>query len=213
MFYEPIKRLMDIVTAVAVAIVFSPIIILTGIAIKLDSPGPAIYKQNRVGKDGKIFELLKFRSMVSEADSFLLNNPKFLKKFKNPSGWKGGDASEDPRITRVGRFIRKYTFDELPQLWNVLVGDMSIVGPRAYRNDVLGNEVEEQLKFFPHLRDKVKLALSIKPGLSGPWQVSGRNKLSWEQRVELDAKYAQQKSIINDILILLKTPFVMLNRW
>lgn len=213
MLYEPIKRLMDITSALAVALIFSPIIILVAIAIKLDSPGPIIYKQKRIGKDGKIFDLWKFRSMVDDADEYLRDNKTFSQKFKRPEGWKA-EASADPRITRVGRFTRRYTFDELPQLWNILNGDMSIVGPRAYRKDsIVGDEIEEQLKYHPHLREKVKLALSVKPGLSGPWQVSGRNKLSWDKRVELDADYAQNKTLAKDFLILLKTPFAMLNKW
>jgi lipopolysaccharide/colanic/teichoic acid biosynthesis glycosyltransferase len=194
-------------------LVFLPIILLICLAIKIDSPGPIFYIQNRVGKNGKTFGMFKFRSMVANADDFLLKHPEFMKKFKNKFGWKFGEANEDPRITRVGRFIRKYTLDELPQLLNIIRGEMSMVGPRAYRNDALGDEIEEQLKHYPHLREKVKLALSVPPGVSGPWQTSGRNKLSWEQRVELDAGYAAQKSILCDILIILKTPFVMFNKW
>lgn len=143
------------------------------------------------------------------------NNKAFISKFKKKEGWKL-QASEDPRITRVGRFIRKYSFDELPNLWNIFIGDMSIVGPRAYRRDSFGDEVEEQLKLYPDrpdLREKLKIAWSVKPGLTGPWQTSGRNKLSWDKRVELDAAYAQSKSILGDISYILKTPFVMLNKW
>lgn len=213
MFYDATKRIIDIFTASLVGLVFLPISLVIALAIKMDSPGPIFYLQKRVGKDGKIFELIKFRSMVEEADSYLLKNKKLLKKFKSPEGWKGGEASEDPRITRVGRFIRRFTLDELPQLLNVLSGDMSMVGPRAYRNDILGDEVEEQLRIYPHLREEAKMALSVKPGLSGPWQVSGRNKLTWEQRVALDAKYAARKSIITDLIIILKTPLAMLSKW
>lgn len=213
MFYFVTKRIIDIFTAFLVGLVFLPVSLLIALAIKMDSPGPVFYFQKRVGKDGKIFELIKFRSMVEEADAFLIKNKQLLKKFKSPEGWKGGEASEDPRITRVGRFIRRFTFDELPQLLNVLKGDMSMVGPRAYRNDILGDEIEEQLKLYPHLREEAQLALSVKPGLSGPWQVGGRNKLTWEQRVAVDAKYASKKSLINDLVIILKTPFAMLNKW
>lgn len=211
--YNILKRLVDIIVALAVGLVFLPLILLIAIAIKFDSPGPIIYRQKRVGKDGKIFDLLKFRSMIAEADNFLKANSQFRKSFKKPEGWKA-EASEDPRITRVGRFTRKYSIDELPQIWNILIGDMSIVGPRAYRKDNLGgDEIEEQLKFHPHLRDKVKIALSVRPGLSGPWQVGGRNKIPWDKRVELDADYAQRHSIFNDIKIIFKTPFAMLNKW
>ena len=218
MSYETIKRIIDVVGAVAILIVFSPILLAIVLAIKVTSPGPVFVEpenrhMKRVGKGGKIFRLYKFRSMMEGADDFLLRNTAFRKKFKRPEGWKT-EASEDPRITRVGRFIRKYTLDELPQLWNVMTGDMSIIGPRAYRqDDKIGDEIEQQLKFYPHLRDKIKVALSVKPGITGPWQVGGRNKLSWDKRVELDADYAKRRSLPYDLLILLKTPFAMLNKW
>ncbi len=204
---------MDITTALGVLLIFSPLLLLISIAIKLDSPGPVIFKHRRVGRGGKIFYMWKFRSMVQDANTqTYLKNKEFIKNFKRKEGWKM-DADKDPRVTRVGRFIRKYSFDELPNLWNILVGDMSIVGPRAYRRDAFGDEIEEQLKIYPHLRDELQIALSVKPGLSGPWQVGGRNKLSWDTRVELDARYAQQRNIFTDLLILLKTPFAMLNKW
>src|SRR3989338_4449536 len=191
MLYDTIKRLIDIVVAIAVFLIFSPLIVLIAVAIKVDSPGPIIYKQKRVGLNGHLIDLYKFRSMMEGADDFLLRNTAFRKKFKRPEGWKT-EASEDPRITRVGRFIRKYTLDELPQLWNVMTGDMSIIGPRAYRqDDKIGDEIEQQLKFYPRVRDKI----------------------SWDKRVELDADYAKRRSLPYDLLILLKTPFAMLNKW
>ena len=129
-------------------------------------------------------------------------------------GWKFSDASQDPRITRVGRFIRKYSLDEVPNLWNIFVGDMSMVGPRAYRNDdIFGDEIAQMVKIYPYLREKLNFAMSVKPGVSGPWQTSGRNKLSFDKRVELDANYAENHTILGDIIILLKTPFAMLNKW
>ncbi len=187
--------------------------LLIAIAIKFDSPGPVIYKAKRVGRGGKIFDMWKFRSMVSDADEFLIGHPQYMKVFKKKEGWKFGDAGEDPRITRVGRFIRKYSFDELPNLWNILAGDMSMVGPRAYRRDAVGDEIAEQLKIYPQLNGQLKVALSVKPGLSGPWQVSGRNKLSWDRRVQLDAEYAARKSLLRDLFIIIKTPLVMFNEW
>lgn len=211
--YEITKRFIDIIIALAVLIVFSPLIILISIGIVLDSPGPIIYKQRRVGKNGKIFDIWKFRSMYDRAENELLENKKFMKNLKKREGWKL-EASQDPRITRVGRFIRKYSFDELPNLWNILSGDMSMIGPRAYRNDdIFGDEIAQQLKFFPKLKKELEVALSVKPGLTGPWQTTGRNKISWDKRVILDAKYARNKSLWDDFIIVLKTPFAMFNKW
>jgi lipopolysaccharide/colanic/teichoic acid biosynthesis glycosyltransferase len=211
--YEILKRITDILAAGFVSLIFSPLIVLVAIAIKFDSSGPIVYKAKRVGKNGKGFEMWKFRSMVDDADDFLLKHPKYMKVFKQKEGWKFDEAGEDPRITRVGRFIRKYSVDELPNLFNIFVGDMSIVGPRAYRRDAVGDEIAEQLKLYPDLKEELKVALSVKPGLTGPWQTGGRNKLSWDQRVRLDAAYARQKNIFKDFLYVLKTPFVMLNKW
>lgn len=211
--YEILKRVTDILAAVFVTLIFSPLLILICIAIPLDSPGPIIYKQRRVGKKGKIFFIWKFRSMYNKAENDLVNDQNFMKKLKKKEGWKL-KANEDPRITRVGRFIRKFSLDELPNLWNIFAGDMSIVGPRAYRNDdIFGDEIAQQLKFYPGLEKDLKIAMSVKPGLTGPWQTSGRNKLAWDKRVKLDAIYAKQKDIVQDFWIVLKTPFAMTNKW
>ncbi len=211
--YDKVKRTVDFITALAVGIIFSPLILLIIIAIKLDSVGPIIYRAKRVGINSRIFDMWKFRSMVTQADKFLLKNPRFMRIFKKKEGWKFDDAADDPRITRVGRFIRKYSLDELPNLVNIISGDMSMVGPRAYRKDSVGDEIAEMLKIYPGLENKLEVALSVKPGLTGPWQVSGRNKLSWDKRVELDANYAKKKSFLIDLIIILKTPLAMLNRW
>lgn len=211
--YDVLKRTTDILAALFVFLLFSPLILLIVIAIKLDSPGPIIYKHRRVGKNGKIFYLWKFRSMYDKAENLMVKDKEFIKKFMTKEGQKL-EADEDPRITRVGRFIRKYSFDELANLWNIFAGDMSIVGPRAYRKDnVLGDEVSQQLKYFPELKEEVKVAMSVKPGLTGPWQIGGRNALSWDKRVALDAAYARQRSIWKDFLIVIKTPLAMLNKW
>ncbi len=210
--YETAKRFLDISTALAVLIIFSPIFIILPALIKLDSPGPVFYKQRRVGKDGKEFFIYKFRNMYTNADEMVMQDPAFRKLFKKKAGWKL-DLDQDPRITKVGKFLRKYSLDELPQIFNILEGTMSMVGPRAYRRDGVGDEIEEQLKNYPKLRKKMKLVLSVKPGLTGPWQTSGRNDLSWDRRVNLDADYAQRKSLLYDIFILLRTPGSMLSRW
>lgn len=212
--YEVIKRILDITVSLLVFLVFSPLILIICIAIPLDSPGSIIFKQRRVGLNGKLFDMWKFRSMFDKVDEKLKDNKEFMKNFKKKDGWKFSDASQDPRITRVGRFIRKYSLDEVPNLWNIFVGDMSMVGPRAYRNDdIFGDEIAQMVKIYPHLKDKLTFAMSVKPGVSGPWQTSGRNKLSFDKRVELDAEYAEKHSLIRDIIILLKTPFAMLNKW
>mgnify|MGYP001468055951 CR=1 FL=1 len=210
--YETAKRFLDISTALAVLIIFSPIFIIIPALIKLDSSGPVFYKQRRVGKDGKEFFIYKFRNMYTNADEMVMQDPVFRKLFKKKAGWKL-DLDEDPRITKIGKFLRKYSLDELPQIFNILEGTMSMVGPRAYRRDGVGDEIEEQLKNYPKLRKKMKLVLSVKPGLTGPWQTSGRNDLSWDRRVNLDADYAQRKSLLYDIFILLRTPGSMLSRW
>lgn len=211
--YNITKRFIDIIIALAVLIVFFPLIVLISFGIVFDSPGPIIYKQRRVGKNGRIFYIWKFRSMYDQAENELLENKEFMKNLKKREGWKL-EANKDPRITRVGRFIRKYSFDELPNLWNILSGDMSMIGPRAYRNDdIFGDEIAQQLKFFPKLKKELEVALSVKPGLTGPWQTTGRNKISWDKRVMLDAKYAREKSLWNDFIIILKTPLAMFNKW
>lgn len=213
MFYDTAKRALDIFSAILLTIVFLPLIVLIAIAVKVDSPGPVIFWHRRVGKNKKIFLMAKFRTMIDHADEYFTSHPDVLKEFKKKEGWKFGEAKDDPRITRVGRFIRRFSLDELPQVWNILNGDMSLVGPRAYRKDMLGDEVEEQLKFHPDLRKTADIALSVKPGLTGLWQVSGRNVLSWDKRIELDAEYAKKKSLLFDLYLILRTPPHMLNKW
>lgn len=210
--YNATKRLLDLLTASIVMVIFSPIWVLVPLLIVLDSKGPVFYKQKRVGKDGKEFFIQKFRTMYTNADKMLLENEELRTKFKKKSGWKF-DVEKDPRITRVGRLLRKFSLDELPQLLNIFEGQMSMVGPRAYRRDDVGDEIEEQLKLYPELKDEMKIALTVKPGLTGPWQTSGRNTLSWDQRVHLDAEYARRQSLWYDVVILFKTPRAMLSKW
>lgn len=205
MLYNFFKRLMDIILAIILGIFFLPICILTAIAIKLDSPGPVLADTpERVGKDGKLFKMYKFRSMIANAHHLLRTDPKFKKlyeKYKRNS-YK---LTDDPRITRVGKFIRKHSIDEIPQLLNVLKGEMSIVGPRAYYPDELIN----QQKKYPQTKDLVKIVLSAKPGITGLWQVSGRSEINFDKRIKMDAIYVRRRSILYDIIILLKTPMVM----
>jgi lipopolysaccharide/colanic/teichoic acid biosynthesis glycosyltransferase len=203
------KRFIDIFGSVFLLIIFSPILLATAIIIKKTSPGPIFFKQKRVGENSKEFWMYKFRSMyVGDNDKRLKENyPELWKKYKE-SGWKL-PMSEDPRITPVGKVIRSLTIDEFPQLFNILKGEMSLVGPRAYREEEL-KEYEEK---FPHTKHLIEDIRSVKPGVTGPWQTSGRNELNFEQRAELDSRYIRNRSIRQEILILIKTPMAMLSRW
>jgi exopolysaccharide production protein ExoY len=207
MFYDNIKRTIDILGSVILIIIFSPIMVLTAIAIKLTSDGPVMADTpRRVGKDGKLFRLFKFRSMIVNAHKLIRTDPKFkalYKKYKK-SSYK---LFEDPRVTNVGQIIRKYSIDETPQFINVLKGEMSIVGPRAYFPD----ELEEQQEKYPNTKKLVKEVLTVKPGITGYWQVTGRSEVNFDKRIEMDAYYARKRSILLDVLILMKTPWAMIS--
>ena len=184
-----IKRLMDVVGALIIAALTWPIMVLTAIAIKLDSPGPVFFTQTRVGENGRPFTIYKFRSMVANAEDLLpllldiehLDEPAY--KLKN-----------DPRCTRVGRFIRRWSIDELPQLLNVLKGEMSLVGPRP-----------EMMWLVERYTPEQRRRLAVKPGITGPVQVSGRGDLSFQQRLKLELDYIENYSLWKDVKILLKT--------
>lgn len=206
MNYQLVKRIMDIILAIFLAILFLPIWIIIPILIKLHSKGPVIYSHWRVGKDGKEFRLYKFRTMVENADEILFKKDKrLLKKFKE-GDWK---LKNDPRITKLGRLIRNLTIDEFPQLWNVLKGEMSIVGPRAYVKE----EIKEQTRKYPETKKLMKTILSVKPGITGPWQTSGRNEIPFRRRARMDYNYARNHSFWRDLMILLKTPKAMVSKW
>ena len=201
------KRLIDIVGSFLLLILFLPIIIPTAIAIKLNSPGPVLADvPERVGYGGGSFKMLKFRSMVINAHHLLRTDPRFKSLYEE---YKKGSykLKKDPRITSVGRFIRKHSFDEIPQLINVLMGDMSLVGPRAYYPD----ELENEQKKYPHTQKLVDRVLSIKPGITGLWQVTGRSEINFDKRIAIDAKYVDKISLIEDLKIILKTPLVMIS--
>jgi lipopolysaccharide/colanic/teichoic acid biosynthesis glycosyltransferase len=205
--YEPIKRVVDIVLAIILLILFWPVIFITVIAIKLDSSGPILADTPpRVGKDGKLFRMYKFRSMVKNAYMLLQTDEKYKKLYEEYK--KGGyKLTNDPRITRVGLYIRKYSVDELPQFLNVIKGDMSIVGPRAYYAD----ELRDQQKKYPYTKDAVKIMMGVKPGITGVWQVSGRSEINFDKRIQMDAEYARRRSVLYDLYLILKTPFAMLS--
>lgn len=207
MFYVFAKRAMDIFSALILGIIFLPIALLTALAIKLESTGPILADTPpRVGQNGSLFKLYKFRSMIVGAHELLRSDPKFKKLYQEykKSSYK---LHEDPRVTGVGKFIRKHSIDEIPQLINVLKGEMSLVGPRPYYPD----ELTEQQEKYPQTRQLVKEVLRIKPGLTGAWQVSGRSEINFDKRIAMDAQYVKQGSIIYDLGILLKSPWAMIS--
>lgn len=207
MWYEISKRIIDLIGGLILLIFFAPFMLIAAIAIKLTSEGPVFADiPKRVGKNGKPFRFLKFRSMFVNAHSLIRTDPRFKKLYEEykHSSYK---LHKDPRITKVGKFIRKYSIDETPQFFNVLTGDMSIVGPRAYFPD----ELENQQRRYPDTKPLVKEMLSVKPGITGYWQVTGRSEVNFDKRIEMDAYYARKKSIFLDLLILLKTPWAMIS--
>ncbi len=206
-FYEVTKRFMDIVSSVLLLILFSPIIIIVAIAIKTGSRGPTLADTpERVGKNGCRFKMYKFRSMVDNAHEILHESPKYAELF---DAYKKGSykLKHDPRITTAGHFIRKHSLDEVPQLINVLKGEMSLVGPRAYYPD----ELREQQKKYPNTRKAVKVVLSVKPGVTGYWQVSGRSEINFDKRIQMDAYYVRMRSILYDLWIISKSPWAMIS--
>jgi exopolysaccharide biosynthesis polyprenyl glycosylphosphotransferase len=189
------KRAMDITGSIVGLALLSILLVLIAVLIKIEDPkGPIFFSQTRVGKNGKEFKMYKFRSMVSDAEEKLED----LLKYNEVSGAMF-KMKDDPRITRIGTFIRKTSIDELPQLLNVLMGDMSLVGPRP----PLPREVEEYTSY-----DKQRLL--VKPGCTGIWQVSARNSVGFEEMVEMDLYYIQNRGLYFDLKIILKTVTVLL---
>lgn len=184
--YEKVKRIGDVVCSVAALTVLMPVLLITSGLIVLDDFGSPFYTQIRVGKDGKPFKIYKFRSMYCDADA---RRAELLEK--NEGSGATFKMKKDPRITRIGSIIRKTSIDELPQLVNILKGDMSIIGPRP---------------FIPSEQDNLPLdRLSVKPGLSCYWQISGKNELSLAEQIALDRKYLKERSLWTDVKIVLKT--------
>jgi exopolysaccharide production protein ExoY len=202
--YQIGKRIMDICFSIGGIILFSPILIGTAIWIKMVSPDGPVFADIplRVGKGGKNFRFLKFRSMIPHAHEWLQSRPELLKKWQD-NNYK---LDPDPRLIKGSLFIRKSSIDEMPQFFNVLIGDMSVVGPRAYHDF----EIEAQLAKHPHLRDEMNEVLTVKPGITGLWQTSGRSQIEFEDRVKLDATYARKKSLMYDLILILKTPLVVI---
>jgi lipopolysaccharide/colanic/teichoic acid biosynthesis glycosyltransferase len=192
------KRLFDVIFSLSVLILFFPLYLILATLIAISSPGPIFYVQERVGKNYKPFGCLKFRTMVYNADDLLSDlmttSPHLREEFEDNFKLK-----QDPRITAIGKFLRFTSLDEFPQFWNVLKGDMSVVGPRPL--------VPEELPKYGRYMDKV---LTIQPGITGLWQVSGRNDIPYEQRVQIDVYYVNFRNLWLDLWIVFKTIGVMI---
>jgi lipopolysaccharide/colanic/teichoic acid biosynthesis glycosyltransferase len=193
------KRLFDVMFSLSVLILFLPVYLLLAMLIAISSPGPIFYVQERVGKNYKPFGCLKFRTMVENADEVLLDimatSPHLREEFEDNFKLK-----QDPRITWIGRFLRLTSLDEFPQFWNVLKGDMSVVGPRPL--------VPEELPKYGRYMDKI---VTIRPGITGLWQVSGRNDIPYERRVQIDVYYVNFRSFWLDLWLIVKTIGVIIS--
>jgi Undecaprenyl-phosphate galactose phosphotransferase WbaP len=193
------KRILDLMIGLILGLIFLPFMGIIALLIVLDSPGPAIYAQERMGRGAKLFPCYKFRTMQVGAEAVLEElldtNPAANQEYH-----KYHKLSKDPRITRVGRFLRKFSLDELPQLWNVVSGDLSLVGPRAY----MTNECVE-------MGDYASLILRIAPGLTGWWQVMGRHSTTFDERLHLDEYYLSNWSLWMDAFIIIKTVWILLS--
>ncbi len=193
-----IKRVFDIIFSLVVLILCSPVYLILTIAVAITSPGPVFYVQERVGKDFNRFNCIKFRTMVINADQILdtlmASSPQLRQEFES-----NAKLRQDPRITKVGKFLRLTSLDEFPQFWNVLMGDMSVVGPRPL--------VPDELERYGASIDRV---LTVRPGITGLWQVSGRNDIPYPKRVKIDVYYANSYNWFTDIWIILKTVVVVI---
>ncbi|MDY2513078.1 sugar transferase [Weissella confusa] len=188
-FYKILKRLIDIVGSIVALIVFFPISVIIALRIKMEDGGPVLYQQNRVGKNGKVFSMWKFRSMIVGAHA-MKKNIADMNEVDGPIF----KIKDDPRITKVGKYIRAHSLDEIPQFINVLQGTMSLVGPRP----ALPEEVEEY-------SGAAMQRLTVKPGITGLWQVSGRSNLTYELMIKLDLTYVREATILLDLKILIMT--------
>lgn len=194
-----LKRTFDIVFSSLVLIIASPMLLLIAVAIRFFSKGKVVYAHERIGRGGKSFRCLKFRTMYADADQRLIdilaNNPEMRKEWEQNHKLKN-----DPRVTPIGKFLRKTSLDEFPQFFNVLRGDLSVVGPRP----VVRSEIQK------HIGAKASTILSVRPGITGLWQVSGRSDTSYTTRIQLDEKYIQEQSFLLDLKLICKTVPCML---
>ncbi|SHH27162.1 sugar transferase [Clostridium grantii] len=195
--YLFLKRTIDILGSIAGLILFSPIFIIIAIAIKLEDKGPAIFSHKRLGMNGKYIKIYKFRSMFCDAEKMLESlSPEQKKEFQ-----ENFKLENDPRITKLGKKLRKTSLDELPQFLNVLKGELTLVGPRPI--------IEIELEKYGEFAAKF---LSVKPGLTGLWQVSGRSDTTYEERVKMDMDYIDNRTIIGDVIIILKTVTTVISK-
>tara|TARA_B100000212_G_C27382863_1_gene537899 strand:- start:2467 stop:3120 length:654 start_codon:yes stop_codon:yes gene_type:complete len=197
-FYIKLKSFLDIFFALLILLIGSPFLIVISLLIKLSSRGPIFFSQERIGKNNKTFKCIKFRTMHPEAEDMLenlINNNKSIRKEFNETH----KIKNDPRITNIGKFLRKTSLDEIPQFLNVIKMEMSVIGPRPI--------VKEEIEKYGNSISKV---LTVKPGITGLWQVSGRNNLSYKRRVSLDCIYVNNVNFIMDIRIIIRTLGVIL---
>lgn len=204
-YYVVVKRIVDIVGAVVGIVIFVPVKFIVALHIKRVSPEGPVFADmpHRSGKHGKPFKMFKFRSMHPGAHEKMLADPELSRIYKE-NGYKL-EAEMDPRLIPGAIFLRKSSLDELPQFFNVLMGHMSIVGPRAYFPD----ELVEQASKHPGTQEHIDVLLTTKPGITGPWQVGGRNEIEFPERVKMDAEYAKKQSILYDLMIIIKTPIAV----
>jgi len=195
-FYEAWKRAIDILTSAMLLLLFAPLFVAVAIAVRLSSPGPIFFRHKRLGKGGREFWCVKFRTMVVDAEAQLERDPELRKRFQERFKLKN-----DPRVTRVGAFLRKTSLDELPQLLLVLRGDMSLIGPRP----IVRAEIDKYGVHYEKL-------LSVKPGLSGMWQAFGRSDISYDERIQMDLHYIEYRSLRLDLMLLCQTPVSILAR-
>lgn len=198
---EALKRIMDLVIAIPAALFLLPFYALLAIIVYADDGGPVFFSQKRRGKDGKYFSCFKFRTMVVDAQSrlntLLENNPELRDEWARTQKLKC-----DPRLTSIGGFLRKYSLDELPQMWNIIKGEMSIVGPRPIIDDEVVRYAND-IAFYD----------AVRPGVLGLWQISGRNDTSYDQRVALDREYAEKRTVLGDLMIMIRSvPAILLKR-
>lgn len=195
--YSKIKRAIDILLSFFGIIILSPIFLIIAIAIKIDSKGPVFFLHKRIGKNGKEFEMYKFRTMCDNAEDMIKNFTEEQKKEFE----KNYKLTNDPRITKVGKFLRKSSLDELPQILNILKGELSIIGPRPV--------VRDELEKYGDQKQKL---LSVKPGLTGYWAVNGRSDTTYEERINMELYYVDHISFLLDIKIFFKTILVVIKR-